>query len=341
MTHAVPLLLLALLWTSQMDKHLFLDLRDKLLLSNPIGTKINDFYYDYTLYPAEVFKSLNQKILKTCNLEAIQKKPVLGALERTLVKYDYLSVGGVHGVDLEMEEMGNNLVLRSRGKTVLRTKLRDFLSNPGTHLKEFSEKNDRHLFFRQFTFFSLLFGFPIVLYVFLYTLLRLVLGLLLDSRPSSVIASILCLLAGIGFLAVLHFGENKAVEVKDSGGALNSDSWQERVEALKVIGQKRIEIGDFPGYKPLLKSPFIPERYWLVRTLGVSRRSDTYEELLTFLDDPHSNVVGIAFSALGQRGNPEAIEVIIKRIEKSTHWYNQWHAYRALRTLGWKQRRSR
>ena len=32
---------------------------------------------------------------------------------------------------------------------------------------------------------------------------------------------------------------------------------------------------------------------------------------------------------------------IIKRIETSTHWYNQWHAYRALRTLGWKQRRSR
>jgi HEAT repeat protein len=121
------------------------------------------------------------------------------------------------------------------------------------------------------------------------------------------------------------------------GEALQSESWQQRVEALKVIGQKRIEVGDFPGYKPLLRSPLIPERYWLVRALGVSRRSDTYEDLLTFLDDPHSNVVGIAFYALGQRGDPRAIKGIIKRIETSNHWYNQWHAYKALKTLGWKQ----
>jgi hypothetical protein len=337
MIHAVPVLLLAILWTSQMDRHLFLDLRDKLLLSNPIGTKINDFYYDYTLYPAEVFKSLNQKILKTCDLKALQKRPVVGALERTLLNHDYLNVGGAGMVDLEMEEVGDSLVFKNRGKTILSTKLRDFLSGPGTVLKEFSAKSDRHLFFRQFTFFSLLFGFPIVLYISLYTLLRPLVNLLLASRPSSAIASILCFLAGIGLLVVLNFGEGKTPEVKDLGEALNSDSWQKRVEALKVMEQKRIEIGDFPGYQSLLKSPFIPERYWLARALGVSRRQETYEDLVAFLDDPHPNVVGVAFYALGQRGEKKAIKGIINRIETSNHWYNQWHAYRALRTLGWKQ----
>ena len=337
MINAVPLLLLAILWTSQMDRHLFLDLRDKLLLSNPIGTKINDFYYDYTLYPAEVFKSMDQKILKTCNLEGIQKKPVAAALERTLLNYDYLSLGGSDIVDLETEEVDNNLVFRNRGKAILRTTLRDFLSDPGTALEEFSLKNDRYVFFRQFTFFALLFGFPIVLYIFLYTLLRLLTRLFLNSRPSSAIASTLCFVAGIAFLVILNFGERETMEVKDLGDVLNSDSWQKRVEALKFIEQKKIEIADFPGYQPLLKSPRIPERYWLVRALGVSRRPETYEDLVAFLDDAHPNVVGMAFYALGQRGNPRAIKGIIERIKTSKHWYNQWHAYRALRTLGWKQ----
>jgi Ca2+/Na+ antiporter len=341
MIHAVPLLLLAILWTSQMDKNLFLDLRDKLLLSNPIGTKINDFYYDYTLYPAEVFKTMDQKMLKACNLAAIQKKPVAETLEKRLLNHDYLNVGRAERVDLEIEQVENDLVLKNRGKTILRTKLQDFLASPGTLLKQFSKITDKHLFFRQFTFFSLLFGFPILLYIFLYTLLRLLIGLFFNYRLSSGIASIVCFLAGTAFLVVVNYGEGKNIEVKDLGEALNADSWQKRVQALKVIEQKKIEISDFPGYQPLLKSPRIPERYWLVRALGVSRRPETYENILTFLDDPHPNVVGMAFYALGQRGDSRAIKGIINRIETSNHWYNQWHAYRALRTLGWKQRKSR
>ena len=65
----------------------------------------------------------------------------------------------------------------------------------------------------------------------------------------------------------------------------------------------------------------------------------TYEDLVAFLDDPHPNVAGMAFYALGQRGEKRAIKGIIERIETSNHWYNQWYAYRALRTLGWKQRK--
>jgi hypothetical protein len=280
---------------------------------------------------------LDQKILKAGNLEAIRKKPVAGALEKTLLNYDYLNVGRVDRVDLEIEEVENNLVFKNRGKKILRTTLRDFLARPGTVLKEFSAKSYKHVFFRQFTFFSLLFGFPILLYVFFYTLLRLLAGLFLSSRPSSVTASILCFLAGTAFLLILNSGGGKTLEVKDLGEALNADSWQKRVQALKVIERKKIEITDFPGYQSLLRSPHIPERYWLVRALGVSRRLESYQDLLSFLDDPHPNVVRMAFHSLGRRRDGKAIGEIKKRIESSDHWYNQRHAYRALRTLGWKQ----
>ena len=63
--HIIPVIILALLLTWQIDGRMFTDFRDVYLLSNPFGARINSFYYKYTLYPAEVFKSLNQKMLKT------------------------------------------------------------------------------------------------------------------------------------------------------------------------------------------------------------------------------------------------------------------------------------
>jgi HEAT repeat protein len=75
----------------------------------------------------------------------------------------------------------------------------------------------------------------------------------------------------------------------------------------------------------------------LAKALGESQDPGTYEDLLTLLNDPHPNVVSMAFGALGQRGDRRAVKEILKRIERSDHWYNQWYAYRALRDLGWKQ----
>ena len=45
--HLLPVPLLALLWFTQYDNTMFLDLRDNLLLSNPYGRKFSQFYYDY------------------------------------------------------------------------------------------------------------------------------------------------------------------------------------------------------------------------------------------------------------------------------------------------------
>ncbi len=340
----LPLCLLAILWTLQIVKQPFLelslDLRDRLLLSNPVGEKINDSYYDYTPYPTNVFESLGQKVLKTCNLEEIEKEQIHRALEGILLNYDYLNVGQAANVDLKVKEVGNELLFIQNGRTILMTTRNAFLSAPIGVLKAFSAKTDRYLFFRQLTFFSLLFGFPIVLYVLLYTALRLMWSLFLNSRSASAIASILCFLAGTTLLLILHFGEAKTIKVENLGQLLDSENWRTRVEALKVIEEKRIEIADFQVYPRLLKSPHIPERYWLAKTMGVSRRSETYEALLTYLDDPHPNVVRMAFDSLGRRRDARAIEEIKRRIEDSNHWYNQRQAYWALRALGWKQSKS-
>jgi hypothetical protein len=336
----VPLLLLALLWTTQANSRFFLNLRDKLLLSNAVGTKISDFYYEYAYYPAEVFKSLDQKLLKSCSLGSIQRKPIEQALERTLIVYDYLPMDRTGRVaDLVVREDNDRLLFQHDGKTIVQTNLQDFLARPGKLLEEFSQKTDTCSPFRSFTLFSLLVSLPLVLYAVCFSVLYLVISFLVSPRISAWIASFLCLILGTAlFFHVQGGAKDSSI---DLARALTSDHWETRVSALKLIEQKKLDVGDFEAYPRLIKSRHIAERYWLVRTLGSSRRTGTYRDLLSFLDDPSPGVVSMAYYALGQRKDSRAVPEILKRIETSSDWYNQWYAYRALRNLGWKQSRSR
>jgi hypothetical protein len=335
--HIVPVLILAALWVSQMDAHLFLDVRDHLLLSNRIGARINDFYYTYTLYPAEVFKSLDQKMVKTYRLEHTQDNAITRSIERRLINYDYLRAPGDSPADLTISQEDPLLVLRNGQRDILEVSPQAFLSKTGKLLREFSEKSDRHRFFRQFTFYSLLMGFPVIMYLFFLFLFRVIAGLFMSMTASSMFASALCLAMGIALFAFFVQSRAKGTEIGDMVSALESERWQERVAALKLIEKEKKEVSDFEAYRRILNSSHIAVRYWLARSLGVSRRPETYDDLLGLLDDPHPNVVSMAFYALGRRGNTRAISIILDNIDTSDHWYSQWYAYRALRRLGWKQ----
>jgi hypothetical protein len=339
--HMIPLLVLAILWGSQADKRLFVNLRDYLLLSNPAGTTINNFYYEYTLYPAEVFKSLHQKLLKTAALDNVTKEPVARALERVLHHNDYLIVEPRCPLDLSVRQSHEHFLLAHQGRTVLQTSLQGLVSNSTSVLKQFSLKCDRYALFRSFTFYSLLVAFPLCLYLLLHAFLCVLVRPLLSWRMCMVVSSVLCLFMGVAlWLFFLHQSRPLPLEAEKLSEALESKTWPVRVAALRVVEKKHMEIAEFPAYDPLLSSPRVLERYWLVRALGVSRQPETYKHLLRFLEDPHPNVVSTAFHALGQRGDPRAIPEIVNRIQTSNHWYNQWHAYKALRVLGWKQSRS-
>jgi hypothetical protein len=333
----IPIIASAFLWIHQMDSGLFLNIRDHLLLSNSVGTTINDFYYKYTLYPATVFKSLDQKTLKTCTLEHITENNLADRLRDELINHDFLDVDANAAVNLTILKQGNILVFKNKEKMILKTSIKDFLSGPGNTLREFSLRIDRHDFFRRFTFFSLLTGFPAVLFVASHTLLAFILCVFLDYRRSSVISVSLCLTAAIVVSVFFHHSTEGKIEGKNLSQALTSLHWQDKAAALKIIQRKKMDIGSFGTYKDLLKSPHIPVRYWLARALGTSRRPDTHEDLLTLLDDPCPNVVCMAFHSLGHRGKKRIIPEIVKRIQTSDHWYEQWYAYKALRTLGWKQ----
>ncbi len=333
----LSIVMLALLWTSQIDNRLFSNLRDHFLLSNSFGTKINDFYYKYTLYPAEALKTLDQKILKTCYLKHIKEKRTGELLKKELLKHDYLPVGNDVKLDLKIEEKSSALVFKNADKVILKTTLTEFLFIPHKILQEFSTKSDKNYFFRQFTLLSLLMGFPIVLYIVLYSLFHLISRLFPGSTASAALASILCFLAGLALLATFHFGRIENIDLKEIPAALESERWQERVAALKTIDREGLEIAGFSAYEGLLKSPRIVERYYVAKALGAGRQPETFKQLLSFLDDPHINVVCMALHSLGRRGNEHDLQRIMKLLETSDHWYEQWYAYKALRKLGWNQ----
>ena len=336
-----PILILALVWASQLGNYMFVDIRDYLLLSNPMGIKINNFYYKYTFYPAEVFKPLNDKILKTCNLEGVKQRSTAQSLEHLLRNYDYLDTGPHEKADLEIVQESKDLLFQNKGATVLRISLQDFFSRPGEALRAFSSKIDKYVLFRRFTFVSLLVGFPVFLYVILQALICAVSSLFVGSRSSSIIASAFCLVLGIVLLIPVHLSKAKELDVQDLSGAIESERWRDRIAALKIIQDKQIDVTTFGTYQKMRASPHIAERYLLARALRVSRKSEAYDDLITFLDDPSPNVVSMAFYALGKKGDRRAIPEIMSRIEASDSWYNQWYAYKALRSLGWKQSRSK
>ena len=62
-------IILALLWSLVLDRHMFTNVRDHLLLANRTGQSITDAYYAYTLFPAQAFKSLDQKQIRTLVLD--------------------------------------------------------------------------------------------------------------------------------------------------------------------------------------------------------------------------------------------------------------------------------
>ena len=323
-----------------MDEYPFLNLRDYLLFRNPVGIKLNTFYYNNSFYPAEAIKPLDQRILKTCNLDRMSH-PIKMSIERALRLHDYLNISGNNDVDLLMKGMGETLIFEHGGKAVLSVSFRAFMGNSAETLKEFSLKTDRHDFFRRFSFFSILVGFPIVLYIFLYVVLEAMFLPFLGWRVSQLMTSACCFAAGLLLLPTVYGGISRNSGGGDPERILSTGSPQERISLLRSLANAPTEdISGFAAYGKLLKSPYIPDRYWLARAMGNSRKPATRKDLLALLDDASPNVISMAYFALGRRGDQDVQSEILKRIQSSRSWYNQWYAYRALRSLGWMQAKS-
>lgn len=340
LVHLIPVPLLALLWFTQFDNTMFLDLRDHLLLSNDYGRKFSNFYYNYTLYPAEAFKALNQKSIKTCSIKNIQSRSMNQRIGRRLIANDYLPLSDTTDVDLVIQRNNEHLIFQTDGRRAFQIPMDQFLDDSRNVLLRFSEEADRHAIFRQITFLSLLIGFPMSLYMIIHAVFYYLGYFIIGRNTSALTASIICLLAGVIVLIYFQSNRSRSIQIQNIAESLSSDHWQTRIAALKLIAHKKLDIANYQFYPVRHRNRSPQERYWLVRTLALSRRPQYLKVLLEYLNDENMNVRTMAFYSLGLRRDPRAIRPIISKIEKSDSWYEQMYAYKALRSLGWKQTKS-
>jgi hypothetical protein len=335
----LPLGLLALAWFTQYDPSLFIDLRDHLLMSNPAGEKVSSFYYRYTLYPAEVFKTFDQRLIKTAAWPPEKAAGREIAVNRELIRLDYLPVGAGVPADVSLRLNGDRLTFIHEGRPVWEDTIDRFLADPRRAASAVSARTDRFAVFRAAVYYGVLLAFPAALYILFFALIRLGCGIAFAERRAEAAAAVVCLLVGFAVLAGFHLGRAIPPPPESAATALNSNRWQQRVAALKSIQMRPIDIHACSGYAAILSSPYPQERYWLARALAASPNPQATDDLTRLLNDPQINVRTMAVQALAQRRNPRAVEPIMELLKTSHEWYDQLYAYQALKALRWDQTR--
>ena len=336
-------IVLALMWGLVMDRHLFTNIRDHLLLSTRVGQSITDAYYAYTLFPAEAFKALDQKQIRTCVLDNTLDQAQRRRLERTFRAWDYLPLPSGNPADLivgQAVDRENGLVLSDQNREIVRIPEKELLTGAGNVLADYSQKMDRNRMFRRLTLTFLLLGFPLVLFTFGFCVIGCLPNLFLTVNLSNIIAAAACVLAGGILLVPVYQGHSAVTDSEETDTALAADAVNRRIAALRQAYESRRDISAEASRHNIASSANIAERYWLARCLAYATNPASHAMLLNLADDPSAIVACQALWALGQRKDRAAIPKIIERINASSHWYIQMYGYRALRTLGWVQPRS-
>jgi hypothetical protein len=335
--HLVAVVLLAAVWGTQMNDQLFVRIRDHILLSNPVGIKVNDFYYKYTLYPSECLGTLNRKMIKICFVPEMDDTALKKRLQTALLNLDCLPVATAQASDLRLSIEDRRLTFIGPRDSKTETSLEDFFSAPRQQLKKISQQDDRYAGFRQATALSLLIAFPILLYFLLHTLLYGLLRAFLSPKRASLLGTLLCFVLGVALAMTIHVAQDKDMTTDQINVKLSSQKWQDQAAGLKAVSDKQIDILDFSQVDHLMQSPAILVRYRLAKSLGDSKHGLAYKRLLILMNDPHPNVVCQALESIGRKKSKPTETRIMEILKTSDHWYVQGYAYNAMRKLGWKQ----
>jgi hypothetical protein len=240
--------------------------------------------------------------------------------------------------DLSIQEVQDQLVLKTNGSAILTVPIKAFEADPSSWLIRFSVQSDSYEGLRSLIFASLVLAFPILLYMVLYGFLKMMIGFFFKPIMATWMVAGICIALGILLLLPIWSFNNQNQDRMNLADLLKSDKRADHLLALRFMEQQKLEITGFPHYEGLLRSADVSERYWLARALAYSRRSASYDYLLELLSDPEPIVRCQALYALGQRAEVRAVEPILAQITSSDQWYVQWYGYGALRKLAWHQK---
>ncbi|ABW66780.1 HEAT repeat domain-containing protein [Desulfosudis oleivorans] len=342
--HFFLILVLVAVWAPRIDKDLFVNIKDNLMLTTRPGMALVHLYYKYTLYPAEVFRPLSGKQVKAYAVEGVDEMRA-AALEKSMAGDNYFSVSDAPRADLVIRGEKSGLVLLRNAKPVMTVSADDLLTDTGSLLHAFSDKTDNARAFRRLTLWTLVWVAPLVLYLTVFAVFSLIPGLLTGLRTASVFVPLLCCLFFV--FVVIHWLDTPVVEVADRRAVaemLQSGTRRDKIAALRYIHENGMEISRFPGFRQLSAADDYALRYWLVRNLGNSRHPDAMNRIIRWMDADSNYMVCKAIeAAAGLHGSAEKAifrRALVDKLQTSTDWYVQHYAFRAARRAGWVPERS-
>ncbi len=328
---------LTALWITQIDNQKLKQIRELAFFSNPLGTRLGNLYYQYYLYPANIMLPVDQKIMKTARLRYFENPQLHKAVQNAAIKRGYLIIRKSAKVDLEIKQRGNILTLAHQSKAILHATPDEFLTQSDSLLAEFSRRIDTYRIIRTYLLYAVVIAVPISLYILLYALVRILLRTLLGLGTSSTIAAIVCFGIGLAIFAPVYMLQKIQIESEQIGQALQSEQWQERIAGLKNSFRNQLDIQKYIQGIEIFDSPHALERYWFVKNLAQGTNPKDMDYLVAALDDSNIGVSREAYRALSLRGNRATAQLLYQRIQAPSNWFDQWCAYNALSTLGWRQ----
>lgn len=334
--HIITFAVCAVIGATAMDTSVFLGIRDSLLLGNPVGRWFNAYYYKNSLYASRVVKSPAQRLLKTCAVRFKSNADLEKKAIQRLLACDYIPLKDDIPTDLYLNQDNDNLEFRYREDVIVTIPAAAAPRLFEEAVRRFEKATDCHGFFRMFTLFSMLFIGMLGLFLVLYLPIRTVITRFADSKRSGLFAAAICM--GCFWVVFSFWGTQEEIKQSDLPARLSSSNARDRINALKSIYRQQLDMNFLPFYPDISKVKAISERYWFAKNLRYRgpRVRDVLSELL---NDSHFNVVCMAFYSLGFVGDQRDVGLILEKMKHSDNWYEQWYAYKALRRLGWTQRR--
>ena len=118
---------------------------------------------------------------------------------------------------------------------------------------------------------GLLLGFPLCLYLLVFSCLALLARPLCGTAGSIWWAGALCLLLGAAAWWPVNAGRTAPLTPDEIGPALAAADRPRRLAALRLIHDEKLEIGRWPHYRELLDKGGIAERYRLTASARASQ----------------------------------------------------------------------
>ncbi len=170
---------------------------------------------------------------------------------------------------------------------------------------------------------------PALLYLLLFYSTYIILSKFINAKKMYFFTGIISLSIYallLFYFAPFNIDQNK-VQIKNM---LFSETQKTRIEVLRIIYNKKIDIWNYPDSVKYFSNGTIPEKYWLANVLSLNKNLKNIYYLKMMAEDKSINVQCTAIRALSLIGcNEEFLQIFKNKIKFSRFWYVQQSAYNA------------